>query len=39
MKNPIVHNEYKNFGGEDSVVKQEVELLSKHFEVKILNFQ
>ena len=34
----IVHNEYKNFGGEDSVVKQEVELLSKHFEVQILKF-
>ena len=34
----IIHNRYKNTGGEDISVEQEVELLKKHYVVEVLYF-
>ena len=34
----IIHNKYQNIGGEDLAVKNEVELLRKHFIVDTLYF-
>ena len=34
----IIHNEYKKFGGEDSVANQEIDLLSNSFKVEVLKF-
>lgn len=35
----ILHNKYQNLGGEDMVVLNESELLSKKFEVKTIYFK
>ena len=34
----VVHNRYKFLGGEDIAVDNEIEILSKYFEVKALIF-
>ncbi len=34
----IIHNNYQDLGGEDIAVKNEVKLLSKYFDVKVLYF-
>ena len=38
MKILIIHNKYRNLGGEDIAVDNEVQFLQKHFEVKTLYF-
>ena len=38
MKILILHNQYRNLGGEDIAVSNEIELLKKHYDVKVLNF-
>ncbi|WP_264553797.1 WecB/TagA/CpsF family glycosyltransferase [Flavobacterium sp. N2038] len=39
MKILIIHTRYQIFGGEDSVVEQELKLLKKHHNVEVLYFQ
>ena len=34
----IIHNKYRTEGGEDIAVSNEIELLKKHYDVKVLNF-
>ena len=38
MKILVLHNQYRNLGGEDIAVSNEIELLKKHYDVKVLNF-
>ena len=35
----IIHNKYRNLGGEDVAVANEADLLKKHFNVKIIYFE
>tara|TARA_Y100000768_G_scaffold167128_1_gene125141 strand:+ start:1099 stop:2253 length:1155 start_codon:yes stop_codon:yes gene_type:complete len=35
----IIHTKYRNFGGEDTAVKNEEQLLSKYYKVKVLYFK
>ena len=37
-ENFSTHNQYRNLGGEDIAVSNEIELLKKHYDVKVLNF-
>ena len=39
MKILLIHNEYRFTGGEDIAVKNEIELLSPHHNVRVLNFE
>lgn len=34
----IVHNKYRNFGGEDANLEEEIKLLSKFYDVSVLKF-
>jgi glycosyltransferase involved in cell wall biosynthesis len=34
----LIHNKYRDFGGEDVAVKNEIRLLEKYFNVEVLNF-
>ena len=34
----LIHNKYRDFGGEDVAVKNEIQLLEKYFIVEVLNF-
>jgi len=38
MKILVLHNQYRNLGGEDIAVINEIELLKKYYDVKVLNF-
>ena len=38
MKILVLHNQYRNLGGEDIAVSNEIELLKKHYDVKVINF-
>ena len=35
----VVHNFYQNFGGEDSNIYEELEILGKEYEVEFLVFR
>jgi len=39
LKLLVIHNHYQQAGGEDTVVKQEVELLDKQYTVEVMTFQ
>ena len=34
----VIHNKYQNLGGEDIAVENEVKLLEKHFDIKVIYF-
>ena len=34
----IIHNKYRNLGGEDIAVQNEIEILSKYYDLEILYF-
>ena len=38
MKNTPVHNNHCNIGGEDIAVQNEIKILEKHYDLRILTF-